>query len=117
VRWCAIIVILVGCRSPATAPGTKAQLGEQLFNDPNLSRPAARAASIATIRRSRSTDPEGNRTSAGAVRGRVGPRNSPTLLYASYIPPLHRDAQGRWVGGLFWTAERTPSRPRRPSRW
>lgn len=37
----------------------------------------------------------------GAVPGRHGNRKPPTVAYAAFVPPLHRDAAGVWRGGLF----------------
>ena len=81
---------------------TKPQLGELLFADPSLSQPTGQACADCHAERRAFIDPEGYSTSTGAVAGRFGPRNSPTILYAQYAPPLHRDPSGRFVGGLFW---------------
>lgn len=93
------IAFLVGCSS--TAPVTKEQLGRRLFEDPRLSEPAGQACADCHDRRIAFADPEGDRTSAGVIRGRFGLRNAPTLLYASRVPARHRDGE-RTIGGLFW---------------
>lgn len=38
----------------------------------------------------------------GVIAGRFGVRNAPSAMYASFVPKLHRDETGRWIGGLFW---------------
>jgi cytochrome c peroxidase len=48
-------------------------------------------------------DPESDRsTSSGTLKNRFGPRNAPTIMYARYVPSLHSDGTGGWIGGLFW---------------
>jgi cytochrome c peroxidase len=83
---------------------TKAQLGSAAFADPSLSRPAGQACTDCHALNRAFTDPESDRsTSGGAVVGRFGPRNSPTVMYARYVPPLHFDRDtNQFVGGLFW---------------
>jgi cytochrome c peroxidase len=95
---------LCGCSSPERAtPMTKEQLGAQLFNDPRLSEPHGQACADCHDPALAFVDPEGDRISAGAIRDRFGPRNAPTVLYARFIPPRHREpVTGRITGGLFW---------------
>jgi cytochrome c peroxidase len=97
-------ITLVSCSSPnRAAPITKQQLGARLFNDPRLSEPAGQACADCHDPSLAFVDPEGDRVSAGVIRERFGPRNAPTLLYARFIPPLHRDPDTqRMIGGLFW---------------
>lgn len=40
--------------------------------------------------------------SVGADSHALGDRNAPTASYAAHIPPLTRNADGDYVGGLFW---------------
>jgi cytochrome c peroxidase len=92
---------VIGCSTDL--PITKAQLGNQVFNDPDLSNPPGQACADCHTARVAYRDPEtDNSTSMGAVDGRFGLRNSPTAMYARFIPPLHLDADQHWVGGLFW---------------
>jgi cytochrome c peroxidase len=96
-------ISLLGCASSdPVKPVTKEQLGEQLFNDTRLSEPAGQACSDCHDAKLAFTDPEGDRVSAGAIRERFGARNTPTAMYARFIPPLHRDPSGTMIGGLFW---------------
>jgi cytochrome c peroxidase len=103
-RWAWALLCAVGCSSPAagTKAVTKAELGEQLFNDPKLSEPAGQSCADCHDAKTAFVDPEFNRVSPGVHRDRAGARNAQTALYASFIPPLHADESGRPVGGLFW---------------
>lgn len=94
------VVVASACGSPA--PMTEQELGRALFFDPALSEPAGQACADCHAAELAFSDPEDERTSAGAVRDRVGFRNSQTAMYASYAPPLRRGADGRFTGGLFW---------------
>jgi cytochrome c peroxidase len=98
--WLAIALAAAGCS--ADQPTTKAQLGELVFHDPNLSSPAGQACADCHTAVVAFGDPEMSKsTSMGVVPGRFGLRNSPTAMYASYVPALHRGEHG-WIGGLFW---------------
>jgi cytochrome c peroxidase len=95
---------LLGCASSEPAKRvTKEELGATLFNDPRLSEPAGQACADCHDAKLAFTDPEGDRVSAGVLRERFGVRNSPTAMYARFVPPLRRDPQTqRMAGGLFW---------------
>src|SRR6185503_4122728 len=101
-RWFALLVCVVGCTASANnaKPISKAELGEQLFNDPKLSEPAGQACSDCHDTKTTFVDPEFDRVSPGVLRDRVGARNSQSAMYASFVPPLHKDEQGKSVGGL-----------------
>ncbi|HEX5058546.1 MAG TPA: cytochrome c peroxidase [Kofleriaceae bacterium] len=103
-RWLAAVACVVGCASSAENPKpvTKAELGEQLFNDPKLSEPAGQACADCHDPKATFVDPEFERVSPGVLRERVGTRNSPTVLYSQFTPPLHKDASGKLLGGQFW---------------
>jgi cytochrome c peroxidase len=94
--------LLIACSTPPAALD-RAQLGKLVFNDPNLSEPTGQACADCHADTMAFSDPEDERTSAGVIRDRFGSRNAQTAMYASYAPPLHRDAAtGRMIGGLFW---------------
>jgi cytochrome c peroxidase len=101
-----LVAALAAPAAPACstdAAPTKEQLGALVFADPNLSQPHGQSCADCHRARVAFRDPESSRTSSmGAVAGRFGARNAPTAMYARYTPPLHQDAQGRWLGGLFW---------------
>jgi len=96
------LLAVTGCS--ADSPTTKAQLGNLVFADTNLSSPAGQSCADCHTPRVAFRDPESSHTtSMGAVAGRFGVRNAPTAMYARYAPPLHFDARDhRWIGGLFW---------------
>jgi cytochrome c peroxidase len=103
-RWLAVVVCAVGCSSSAakSKPVTKADLGEQLFNDPKLSEPAGQACADCHDAKMAFVDPEFERVSPGVLRDRVGTRNSQSAMYAAFTPALHKGEDGKMVGGLFW---------------
>lgn len=83
-------------------------LGRQLFADTRLSQPQGTSCASCHDPAQGFTSFNGGRdgVAQGAVRGRLGTRNPPTLLYARYIPALYfyqdDDAQQPApFGGLF----------------
>ncbi len=46
--------------------------------------------------------PAGRAASVGNDFKSVGDRNAPTLAYAALIPDFHINADGEYVGGMFW---------------
>src|SRR5512139_4123448 len=103
-RWWPLVALaIVGCNADRAAPTTKEGLGAVLFDDPRLSEPAGQACSDCHAANVAFADPEDERSSEGAVRGRFGIRNAQSAMYAGHMPPLQRDrATGRMIGGLFW---------------
>lgn len=103
-RWLpTLALVVVGCSSPHSQITTKEQLGAVLFEDPQLSEPPGQACADCHTLAAGFADAEGDRTSAGVIKGRFGTRNAQPLMYAQFAPPLHRDpASGRMLGGLFW---------------
>jgi cytochrome c peroxidase len=93
-----------GCGSgEQVAPMTLERLGALLFDDPRLSEPEGQACSDCHAASVAFADPEDERSSEGAVRGRFALRNAQSAMYARFVPPLHSDpATGGMVGGLFW---------------
>ncbi|MBJ6612135.1 MAG: methylamine utilization protein MauG [Candidatus Thiothrix moscowensis] len=84
---------------------TKAELGEKLFSDVNLSK--NRTQSCATCHNpehgfvdNRSTS-VGKAVSLGDDGKSLGDRNAPTAAYASLSPDFHQNKQGKYVGGQF----------------
>lgn len=103
-RLIALVLLVSACGSKAepVKPVTQAELGEILFNDPKLSEPPGQACADCHDPKLAFSDPEFDRVSAGAMRERAGTRNAPSAMYASFVPPLHKDANGNSAGGLFW---------------
>jgi cytochrome c peroxidase len=110
-----VLAALAGCSSGldggAEATGsdlrsdapTKASLGAKIFADTNLSEPAGQACATCHDPAHGFADPRPGTTSEGAIAGRFGVRNSPSMAYASFIPPLlpGGDETG-YGGGMFW---------------
>ena len=108
-RTATLALILAACSNGNVATSNasvtaKARLGAKMFADPGLSRPTGQTCQDCHAPQFAFRDPEGEHsTSTGAIAGRFGPRNAPTLLYARFVGPLHLDATaGGWRGGLFW---------------
>ncbi|TQV74972.1 cytochrome-c peroxidase [Aliikangiella marina] len=87
-------------------------LGEQLYNDTNLSTPAGQSCASCHSLSAGFADPNTqNPTSLGADGISFGGRNSPTASYAAHIPapqivmrtpPNGGNANAVRIGGLFW---------------
>ena len=105
-RLASTSVLLAACSTSATspaAPPTAATIGALAFADQNLSQPSGQACADCHAPAFAFRDPESDRTTSKGVAGQFGARNTPTAMYASFIPPLHYDATAqRFVGGLFW---------------
>jgi cytochrome c peroxidase len=89
--------------SAALSSALEIQLGGLIFNDAKLSNPAGQSCATCHSAVTPFVDPDfAFPTSEGVVLGRFGARNTPTAMYAQYVPPLHVDAEsGNFVGGLF----------------
>ncbi|WP_027857201.1 cytochrome-c peroxidase [Marinobacterium jannaschii] len=108
-------LVLQGCSAQSSSDNNqqiapeqasaKAQLGEQLYFDPNLS--LNRSQSCATCH-----DPAkgfidsrdngvGGAASLGDDGHSLGDRNAPTAAYARFSPDFHLNRQGVYVGGQF----------------
>lgn len=105
---------------PALTPGVdetaltrRELLGKRLFEDTTLSEPAGQACASCHDAARAFAGNAGSPVPAvarGAITSRLGTRNVPTLLYASYSPPFQYvaddapDGGVRWipVGGQFW---------------
>ena len=95
----------LGASALAAAPLTdKELLGQSLFNDKNLSEPRGQScASCHDAARAFSDSGKGP-TSEGVIKGLFGPRNAPSILYASMTPPLQQggdDGPLAYIGGQF----------------
>ena len=88
-------------------PSSAAAIGKQIFLDTTLSRPNGQGCVSCHPPDTAFADPR--RVSPGAVAGRIGTRNAPSLMYAALIPPivyedvLTPDGQelAAYEGGLF----------------
>lgn len=85
-------------------------LGEQLYNDTNLSTPAGQSCASCHDLFTGFDDPDsGSPTSQGADGASIGSRNAPTASYAAHIPDSQivvRNGRGGGravlIGGQFW---------------
>ncbi len=88
------------------------ELGKKLFFDKNLSTPEGQECAACHARAVGGTGPDEaiNRSGGvyeGAVKGRFGNRKPPSSAYAGDSPVLHRDAEGNFIGGMFWDGRAT----------
>jgi len=83
--------------------GLKAQLGQQLFFDSNLSTPPGQACASCHDPSRAFVDPDGSQaTSHGASPELKGSRNAPMLSYAAFSPAFgFNRVEGLYTGGLF----------------
>ncbi|SIS68137.1 cytochrome-c peroxidase [Phaeovulum vinaykumarii] len=91
---------------PDAAPFTDpAEWGEALFFDTNLSQNRTQACASCHAPARAFTDPRQTRAGAAVSLGddgvSLGDRNAPTAMYAGFVPPFTRRADGMWEGGLF----------------
>jgi cytochrome c peroxidase len=101
--------------STGTAPtglSPMEELGKQLFFDTDLSSPPGQNCADCHGPEVGFTGPDGLINGAGsvyegAVGGRFGNRRPPAAAYAGDSPPLHRDEEGTFVGGMFWDGRAT----------
>lgn len=76
-------------------------LGELLFFDVNLSLNRSQSCATCHDPNRAFTDSRGEAASRGDDGVSLGDRNAPTAMYAGFVPPLQRDDEGGWMGGLF----------------
>lgn len=109
--WLALT--LAGCGGSSDGSGNVtptvdarlASLGEQLFNDPELSADGTKSCQSCHTSSATAFSDAPNRLSAGvtpsgASTPNLTTRNSPALAYATFIPAL-KLIDGDWIGGLF----------------
>jgi len=88
------------------------QLGKELFFDTNLSSPQVQSCAVCHAPEAGWTGPDSEQNKKrsiypGAVHTRFGNRKPPSAAYAGMSPPLHRDEEGNFVGGMFWDGRAT----------
>ena len=92
------------------------ELGKKLFFDQRLSSPPGQACATCHAPTVGFTGPNPvvNQTTAaypGAIHTRFGNRKPPSAAYGGASPVLHFDqAEGGWVGGMFWDGRATGQR-------
>ncbi|OUV14497.1 MAG: hypothetical protein CBC46_05970 [Verrucomicrobiaceae bacterium TMED86] len=105
-KWFAFVMMVAGClaRAEEVSP---AVIGRQIFMDTSLSQPVGQGC--ISCHDPKAAFADSRRVSPGAVNGRKGRRNAPTLMYAALIPPIAAedfyDEEGELIyvleGGLF----------------
>jgi len=110
-----IILMISGCAEPdSDIPEltAKEMLGKRLFFDTNLSDPPGQACAVCHMPSVGWTGPDAavnlrEVVYPGALAPRFGNRKPPAVAYAGQSPPLHRDEEGTFTGGLFWNGRAT----------
>lgn len=105
-RLLVVIVLLWSSALAAqTELETKADLGERLFFDVNLSKNRSQSCATCHSPAQAFTDPRrkglGGAVSLGDDGESLGDRNAPTASYARFSPSFHQNKQGDYVGGQF----------------
>lgn len=105
-KWFAFVMMVAGClaRAEEVSP---AVIGRKIFMDTSLSQPVGQGC--ISCHDPKAAFADSRRVSPGAVNGRKGRRNAPTLMYAALIPPIAAedfyDEEGELIyvleGGLF----------------
>lgn len=87
-----------------TAPApTLESLGRRIFFDQRLSEPAGQSCASCHDPEHGFADARPGPTSEGAIRGRFGARNTPSITYAKYIGELTAAGdEAGYAGGMFW---------------
>lgn len=86
-------------------PITKEALGKLIFFDNSLSEPYGQSCATCHRPERGFTDTLGRDVSEGAFSGLFSKRNSMSIAYTTYIPPLSyvsKDGDSLYIGGLFW---------------
>ncbi|HET9990904.1 MAG TPA: cytochrome c peroxidase, partial [Kofleriaceae bacterium] len=96
------LLLVMACSTSTPVP-TKEQLGRLVFEDQDMSTPPGQACADCHAAKAAFRDPETSHAeSMGVVPGRFGSRNSPSLFYVGFVPPLHQQPGLGYVGGVFW---------------
>jgi cytochrome c peroxidase len=100
---CGMTLLITTAAAQTTPLATKERLGKLLFFERSLSTPSGQACAACHAPEAAFADPESDLpVSRGARPGWYGSRNDMTIAYAAFVPSLHRNQEGIWVGGLFW---------------
>jgi cytochrome c peroxidase len=85
-----------------TADDAKINLGEEIFNDTNLSNPIGQSCASCHSPEKGFSDPQNRAISEGAVKSIFGNRNAPSLAYNVFSPSrYYNSVDETFVGGLF----------------
>ncbi len=103
---CTLITFLISCGKDrnfiVVKPSDKVELGKQIFLDQNLSNPVGVSCGSCHSPETGFSDPMHRIVSEGAVKGLFTHRNSPSLSYSVFAPPLQFDnLDSSYSGGFF----------------
>lgn len=100
----AVCCLFFSCNGGKTVDtADKAALGKLLFSDESLSEPAGQSCGTCHTKETGFADKYSRIVSEGAVKGLFSNRNSMTIAYSAFVPPLSYDEKDEtYVGGLFW---------------
>jgi cytochrome c peroxidase len=105
------VLMLALAVGPALAVTTspKVRLGAMLAGDRSLSDPDGQACADCHLPQAGYSDPDhGLPVSQGVLPDLFGGRNAPTWAYTAWSPILYYDdADGAWIGGMFWDGRAT----------
>lgn len=101
-----LIITLSSCSNEkddyTTINDKKIALGEEIFNDKNLSNPLGQSCASCHSPEKAFSDPENRAISEGAVATIFGNRNAPSLSYNVFSPERnYNTADETFIGGLF----------------
>jgi cytochrome c peroxidase len=95
-----------GSSNPIPTVAELESLGQKLFSDTNFSNPPGLSCESCHSPGHALVDPDDNRpVSEGAITGRFGIRNSPTVSYARFIPPFSSKSDAVKMGLDVFTTE------------
>ncbi len=108
----AVLLLIVAGASAQGGLTDQERLGEALFFDENLSLNGNQSCATCHAPEVGWTGPHADINAHGAVYegsipGAFGNRKPPASAYAGDSPVLHQDADGLWVGGMFWDGRAT----------
>lgn len=108
----AAICLSSGALLAATLSDTE-KLGKHLYQDKDLSYNSTQSCATCHHHSAGFVDPVNTRdpynsfASTGDDGFSKGGRNAPSSAYCGYSPSLRQDADGNWIGGLFWDGRAT----------
>ena len=107
-----VLLLAMGAASAASLSPIE-QLGKIMYQDKDFSFNATQSCQTCHHPVAGFADPTNSRdpyytvVSLGDDGVSKGGRNAPSSAYAGYSPPLEKDDNGNWVGGLFWDGRAT----------
>jgi len=114
-----LLIFAVAATAASARPAKvslKAQLGAAIAYDTDLSNPVGQSCADCHDPLAGFADPDKKYpVSEGATKGLFGGRNAPSWAYTAWSPVLDfDDAEGLWIGGMFWDGRATGWRLRSP---